>query len=339
MKRSTRVRAESRTHNVVVTTGSGTAARAVPGLSVGGRRPPDGRRARHAAHVGPPLRRRPERAPGRARTAATPPADVARLERMRRLVIEGYPPAEAARAACAERTDDAAAPAPHEPARAGGGHVVPLPGATPAARGLARAAQSLDQRACSTIIGESLAARGVVWTWDHLVVPVLVRHRQAVAVRAGRASRSSTPSAARSRTRCRAPCAPCRIRPAIAPSSLPAHRASCTRWRCGRSRRRSPSGGSARGPRRQPADGVPRRGGTSARPGGGLLWAQVPGAVDPSVPSAVPTLRPAAAVLVGGPGLVGGRAGGRDEGLGPERHGGRDRPCTRRVALGSHRPE
>ena len=113
------------------------------------------------------------------------PADLARLEHMRRLVIAGIPPAEAARAAREAVLDDAVlapvtqlpAPAPtpevEAEARAGGGRVVPMPGGAQAARGLARAAQSLDSAACTAIISESIERRGVLWTWDTLIVPVL----------------------------------------------------------------------------------------------------------------------------------------------------------------------
>ena len=131
--------------------------------------------------------------------------DVARLDLMRRLVNAGAPPAEAARAAlsadltsgpvrgltpAADAFDagdlaslagfDAGDPADlggllEEPTgRPGGGRVVPLSTATPAVRGLARAASSLDSVACTAIVRDSLDHRGVVWTWDHLLVPVLV---------------------------------------------------------------------------------------------------------------------------------------------------------------------
>ncbi len=93
------------------------------------------------------------------------PTDLARLEFMRRLVIEGVPPAEAARAAHGHT--------PVEQYRTGGGRVVPQPGAAPAERGLARAAQSLDTAACAAIINDSITEHGVVWTWDRLLVPVL----------------------------------------------------------------------------------------------------------------------------------------------------------------------
>lgn len=133
--------------------------------------------------------------------------DVARLDLMRRLVNAGAPPAEAARAALAADltpapvvgltpvADDAAAAysdlaglaglAAGDPtelagllddvaARPGGGRVVPLSTSTPAVRGLARAAMSLDSVACTSIVRDTLDHRGVVWTWDHLLVPVLV---------------------------------------------------------------------------------------------------------------------------------------------------------------------
>lgn len=104
-------------------------------------------------------------------------ADIARLESMRRLVLSGVPPAEAARAAQeAEIAPDApgATPVVDPGARQGGGHVVAIPGGTPNARGLARAAVALDADSCRSIVGETLDRRGVVWTWDHLVAPVLV---------------------------------------------------------------------------------------------------------------------------------------------------------------------
>jgi hypothetical protein len=42
------------------------------------------------------------------------------------------------------------------------------------ARGLARAADSLDSAACREIITASMERRGVVWTWDSLITPLLV---------------------------------------------------------------------------------------------------------------------------------------------------------------------
>jgi DNA-binding transcriptional MerR regulator len=113
------------------------------------------------------------------------PADLARLEHMRRLVIAGIPPSQAASASRELAVDDEQlAPVTRIPlpvlmdnpptaSRAGGGTVVALPGGTPALRGLARAAQTLDTAACAAIIMDSLDRRGVIWTWDTLLVPVL----------------------------------------------------------------------------------------------------------------------------------------------------------------------
>jgi DNA-binding transcriptional MerR regulator len=113
-------------------------------------------------------------------------ADLARLEHMRRLVIAGIPPAQAATAARelsleaehlapVHRLPVAAGPVDHEgePGRHGGGTVVAMPGGSPALRGLARAAQTLDTAACTAIVSETLEQRGVIWTWDNLLVPVL----------------------------------------------------------------------------------------------------------------------------------------------------------------------
>lgn len=118
---------------------------------------------------------------------------------MRRLVLAGLPPGDAAREALALAvdpsslapvTDIAMSPSvnpalttsppggddpnsPNSPSRSGGGQVVPIPGGTPASRGLARAALALDGMACQQIMRETMDRRGVVWTWDHLLVPVL----------------------------------------------------------------------------------------------------------------------------------------------------------------------
>ncbi len=107
------------------------------------------------------------------------PEDVARLEVMRRLTREGVSPSEAARVALQADPDAAEPPAvAAEPetthGRAGGGRVMALPGGTLATRGLARAAMALDARAASELVDASLERRGVVATWDQLLVPVLV---------------------------------------------------------------------------------------------------------------------------------------------------------------------
>ena len=123
------------------------------------------------------------------------PSDVARLEVMRRLTHEGVSPSEAARVALRDSGASAhsSSPPPATPihpegapdrstdgstgtsdGRVGGGRVVPLPGGTAATRGLARAAMALDSHGVSELVDASLERRGVMSTWDQLLVPVLV---------------------------------------------------------------------------------------------------------------------------------------------------------------------
>ena len=112
-------------------------------------------------------------------------ADLARLTLMRRLMLEGVAPAQAAEAALSTDVQAMAGmtplpldlpPAPPRRARrpgSGGGRIVALGTAAPAARGLARAAMALDSGACMGVITAGLSSRGVVATWDEVLVPVL----------------------------------------------------------------------------------------------------------------------------------------------------------------------
>ena len=108
------------------------------------------------------------------------PADIARIEHMRRLVLDGIPPSEAARAALAKEPaakPDLGEPAQGEPAQAAwgaGGRSLPLPGQLPQARGLARAALALDGPAIAGLLDRALDSSGVVPTWERLAVPVLI---------------------------------------------------------------------------------------------------------------------------------------------------------------------
>lgn len=121
-------------------------------------------------------------------------ADLARLVVMRRMTLEGVSPAEAARVAVATpadagASDDVGAGVPQaggddddEPdvdggtyfGRAGGGRVVAMPTSGPAARGLARAALSLDADGCRDVLEVAIARDGVVAAWEDLARPVLV---------------------------------------------------------------------------------------------------------------------------------------------------------------------
>jgi hypothetical protein len=131
-----------------------------------------------------------EHDPGRHRRYS--PADVTRLEMMQRALVRGVSPADAARYALitplpADGTGDCAADGTGDCAADGtaarppggdgqarvGGRVLRLPGASRRARGLGRAALTLDGPAVAGVLRESLAENGVEVTWDDVVRPVL----------------------------------------------------------------------------------------------------------------------------------------------------------------------
>ena len=106
-------------------------------------------------------------------------SDLARLETMRRLTLEGVGPAEAARAALtAPAAVPAAAATPQDgegrPHGGPGGRVLSLPGASAVTVGLGRAAMALDSEALLAIVRAQLVEQGVLATWDHVLRPVLV---------------------------------------------------------------------------------------------------------------------------------------------------------------------
>jgi hypothetical protein len=105
--------------------------------------------------------------PGQHRRYTTD--DLTRLEVMRRLTAAGVPAAAAARrAARGVRVPD------EKPARHGGGHVIGVGRAGPAARGLARAAMRLDAPAMRDLLERAVAELGVVAAWDAVLCPVLI---------------------------------------------------------------------------------------------------------------------------------------------------------------------
>jgi hypothetical protein len=118
-----------------------------------------------------------ELSPGRHRRYTG--GDIIRLEHMQKLILRGVAPGDAARAALADGAPLAGArPAEANPARPGPGHGaggqrLALPGASAAARGLARAALALDDALMGEIIQAALDRGGVIGTWDGLLVPVL----------------------------------------------------------------------------------------------------------------------------------------------------------------------
>lgn len=104
-------------------------------------------------------------------------ADLARLEQVRRLINTGVTIGDAAQVVLAAEPDlqlkstmePKQVPA-ESPKGIEGNHLLPRQ----TARGLARAADSLDSAACREIISASLDQRGVVWTWDAVIAPLLV---------------------------------------------------------------------------------------------------------------------------------------------------------------------
>ena len=108
-------------------------------------------------------------------------ADIARLDLMRRLVVDGVAPVDAA--GLALRGPDASPagqgtvrpPAPAaEPVGAPASEGVPeVRRSTSAARAMARAAAEFDAELLSDIAHTELSRRGVVATWDDVIVPFL----------------------------------------------------------------------------------------------------------------------------------------------------------------------
>ena len=239
-------------------------------------------------------------------------ADLARLETMRRLTLEGVPPGEAARVALAQpllpagARDDA--PLPDREGRLAGrrggpgGRVLALPGADAVVRGLGRAAMALDAHAVTALVRDEVARRGVLHTWDHVLRPVLV----AVGARWAatgegvevehllsdctavvlREIAAGTPEAA-GRRPVLLSCAPDEHH------ALPLHALAAGLAERG-------VGVRSLGPA-MPASALQaavRRTGPAAL----FVWSQLPGTADPAVLEALPVTRPPTAVVVGGPG-------------------------------------
>ena len=123
--------------------------------------------------------------------------DVARLELMQRLTADGVSAGEAARWVRSRNIATALTPRPlngsatptnrngsatptnrnvaaaRDGARDGGGHNLPLGPASPAARGLGRAAMRLDAESVRQIAGDAVRHLGVVRAWDSVLRPVL----------------------------------------------------------------------------------------------------------------------------------------------------------------------
>jgi MerR family transcriptional regulator, light-induced transcriptional regulator len=267
--------------------------------------------------------------------------DVARLGVMRRLTLDGVTPAEAARIALAAdvtttghlatvappavleadgegpdgqvsavepaRRVDAGSPAAVEAsdARAGGtGQLIPLPRATPAARGLARAAMALDSAAATRIVTRALGKRGVVPTWTDVVAPVLigVGQRWAATGTGVDVEHLLAESVMGSLRGVRLRAAPVNASPILLACvaedqhSLPLHALAAALAERQVATRvlgpRLPAGALAAAVRR-------------TGPAAVFLWAQMPGYGDRRLFERLPALRPAPRIVLGGPGWRG----------------------------------
>jgi methanogenic corrinoid protein MtbC1 len=186
--------------------------------------------------------------------------------------------------------------------RAGGGNVVPIGGRNPAARGLARAAQALDTAACSSLISQAIAAHGVIEAWDHLVVPVLTgigRHWSATGqgVEVEHALSAAVQDALS--VSIRASRVPVGGR-AVVLAGAPGEVHSLPLWAVGAALAERGIAARILGaslPVDSLIQAVQRLG-----PAAVFVWAQLEQSADRAILSAVPALRPAVAVLVGGPG-------------------------------------
>lgn len=102
--------------------------------------------------------------------------DLARLELMRRLSMDGVSAGEAARIALATEDDELPRvylDRPSDVSPATRPTIVPMARSEDRVRGLVKSADGLDSQAVSAILRESLERRGVIATWDSLVVPAL----------------------------------------------------------------------------------------------------------------------------------------------------------------------
>ncbi|MEY4311759.1 MAG: hypothetical protein RLZZ571_529 [Actinomycetota bacterium] len=105
-------------------------------------------------------------------------SDVARLELMRNLVVQGLSPAKAAAVAVEKDLAPASLRVevdrnlqPAEKVLPDNVHQLGRP--ENVVRGLIRAANMLDQESCRKIVSDQLEQKGVLWCWERILVPAL----------------------------------------------------------------------------------------------------------------------------------------------------------------------
>lgn len=229
--------------------------------------------------------------------------DVARLEAMRRLTLDGVAPGEAARLALWGQPAPAsltAGPGEHPDGRRG----EELPGADAVVADLNRAAVALDSATVLSTLRRQIAEHGVVRTWDDVLRPVLatagarwaatgegveVEHLLSdcvVTVLRETSSHAQEPPGSRP------------VLLACAPEeqhALPLHAVAAGLAERGLAAR--VLGAAMPG---FALEAAVRRTGPAVL----FLWSQLPGTAHPAVLEALPVTRPPTAVVVGGPGWV-----------------------------------
>lgn len=108
-------------------------------------------------------------------------SDVARLELMRKLMLNGALPSEAARIALTQevepvtaQTDSTNSPLHVVTDESFNDNVIPLDSPKVVIRSLNRAVAALDANGCDQIISQSIESHGVIWTWEKVLTPVLI---------------------------------------------------------------------------------------------------------------------------------------------------------------------
>ena len=107
--------------------------------------------------------------------------DVARLELMRKLMLNGALPSEAARIALTQevepataQTDSTNSPLHVVTDESFNDNVISLDSPKVVIRSLSRAVAALDANGCDQIISQTIESHGVIWTWEKVLTPVLI---------------------------------------------------------------------------------------------------------------------------------------------------------------------
>jgi DNA-binding transcriptional MerR regulator len=231
------------------------------------------------------------------------PEDITRLERMRRLVMSGVAPSEAAKWALAGRDpgDREQSPETAKP-RSGGGNVLSLPGARGEVRGLARAAQALDTQECHRILTEAMDEHGVIDAWDGIIAPVMsaLGDKWSSTGRGVETEHALSASVQEVLGSWIQACAPSQPGRSVVLACVPGDQHSLPLWAVGGALAERGIAARILGPN-LPEDALARVV-TRLGPAAILLWSQREETADLQILANLPSTRPAPAVLVGGPG-------------------------------------